>query len=55
MAGNGCTADILKNHLLPNVICSGVVQSRAKSINDLKKYLLIQRDEADLLVEGLPF
>jgi transforming growth factor-beta-induced protein len=53
MAGNGCSQDILKHHLLPNVICSSVVESKAKTLNLLDKYMILERKEDDsLLVEG---
>jgi len=53
-AGGGCAADILKNHLLENVICSGVVESKAKTVNSLGKHVILDRtDEGDLTVEGV--
>ena len=52
-AGNGCSHDILTNHILGNVICSGVIESKAKSVNILKKYLQLERDDNDdIFVEG---
>ena len=49
MAGNGCSQDILKHHLLPNVICTGVIESKAKTLNILNKYMLFERDDEDNL------
>ncbi len=52
MRGQGCSRDILMNHLLPNVICSDVVKSKARTINALDKHLILERNEDDeLLVE----
>jgi len=45
MRGNGCGQDILNNHILPNVICSGVIESKAKSVNSINKYLTLDKDE----------
>ena len=54
LSGNGCSADILKHHLLPNVICSGVVDGKAKTVNSLNKYVILERDEQDVLfIEGV--
>jgi hypothetical protein len=35
----------MKHHLLPNVICSGVVDGKAKTVNALNKYVILERDE----------
>jgi len=43
--GNGCGQDILNNHILPNVICSSIIESKAKSINVIDKYLTLDKDE----------
>ena len=52
-AGNGCSVDILNNHILSNVICSGVIEGKAKTANSLKKYLALERDENDdIFVDG---
>ena len=52
--GNGCSADILKHHLLPNVICSGIVDSKAKTVNSLNKYVVLEKDEQDVIsIEGV--
>jgi len=48
MRGNGCGQDILNNHILPNVICSGVIESKAKSINVMNKYLTLDKDDEDV-------
>jgi transforming growth factor-beta-induced protein len=54
LSGNGCAQDILKNHLLPNVICSGVIEGRAKTNNLLDRYVVLDRDEeGNVLVEGV--
>ena len=36
-------SEVLKQHLLPNVICSAVIQGRAKSQNVLENYLNLTR------------
>jgi transforming growth factor-beta-induced protein len=40
--------------MLPNVICSGIVDSKAKTVNALNKYVVLEKDEQDnILVEGV--
>merc|ERR1712226_357117 len=52
--GAGCASDILNNHLLPNVICSGIIESKAKTNNALKKFLVLDQDEeGNFYVEGI--
>jgi transforming growth factor-beta-induced protein len=54
LSGNGCSADILKYHMLPNVVCSGVVDGKAKTVNAMNKYLILERDDQDAIsVEGI--
>jgi len=54
MSGNGCAADILKNHILPNVICSGIIEEKSKTNNLLDKYVTMDRDEeGNVLVDGI--
>merc|ERR1712168_767705 len=54
MSGSGCAADILKNHILPNVICSGIIEGKAKTNNMLDKYVTMERDEeGNVLVDGI--
>lgn len=48
--GNGCSKDILLHHLLPNVICTGVIQGKAKTINANDKYVILERNVEDELV-----
>lgn len=47
MAGNGCSRDILKSHILANVVCSGVIEGKARTVNGLGKYLDLERDDED--------
>ena len=49
LSGNGCARDILETHLLPNVICSGVVRSKARTLNQRGKHVVFNRDEEDVL------
>ncbi len=50
--GNGCSKDILLNHLLPNVICTGVIENKAKTVNALDKFVILERNGDDeLLIE----
>jgi len=43
-----------QHHILPNVICSGVVEEKAKTNNLADKYLVMERSpEGDFLVEGI--
>jgi len=52
--GIGCASDILSNHLLPNVICSGIIETKAKTTNSLNKYLTLDQDEeGNFYVEGI--
>jgi len=54
MSGNGCAADILKNHILPNVICSGIIEVKAKTNNMMNRFITMDRDEeGEVLVEGI--
>ena len=48
-SGNGCSSDVLSHHLLPNVICSSVITSKAKTVNSAKKYIGLERDADDIL------
>ena len=45
--GNGCSKDILLHHLLPNVICTGVVSGKAKTTNINDKYIILERNAED--------
>ncbi|XP_071119590.1 transforming growth factor-beta-induced protein ig-h3-like [Haliotis cracherodii] len=42
-----CLQKVLKNHVLPNVICSAVIQGHAKSYNLLNAYINLTRDDND--------
>ena len=54
MSGSSCAADILKNHILPNVICSGIIEGKANTNNMLDKYMTMDRDEeGNVLVNGI--
>ncbi|KAH3815464.1 transforming growth factor-beta-induced protein ig-h3-like isoform X1 [Dreissena polymorpha] len=48
-----CMGNILQNHLLPNVICSSVIEGRAQTKNSLGRALQMSRDKDNkLYVEG---
>ena len=52
--GNGCSKDILLHHLLPNVICTGVIEGKAKTINANDKYVILERNvEDELMVDNV--
>merc|ERR1712226_1138314 len=52
--GTGCASDILNNRLLPNVICSGIIETKAKTNNALNKFLTMEQDEeGNFYVEGI--
>ncbi|QQP41519.1 Midline fasciclinlike [Caligus rogercresseyi] len=54
-SGSTCAIDIIKHHVLPNVICSGVIEGKARTINSLGKYLSLNMDEdMELTVEDKP-
>jgi len=54
VSGGGCAGTILKSHILPNVLCSGVIQGRARTNNMLGDLILLERDSKDTLsVEGV--
>lgn len=38
---------MVKNHILPNVICSAAVQGMARTVNLLEKFLLLEKTEED--------
>ena len=42
-------ADVLKNHIFPDVICSEIIQGDVKTMNLLKKYTNLTRDANDKL------
>lgn len=50
--GHRCGIEILKQHLLPNVICSAVTQNRAITKNVLNKYVTLSRQSGKLTVNG---
>lgn len=53
MKGQGCVHSVLEHHVLPNVICSTVIQGRARSTTMLGTSLLLERDlEGKLYVNG---
>ncbi|KAG7158339.1 Periostin-like 2 [Homarus americanus] len=45
--GSSCLDSVVKNHILPNVICSAAVQGKARTVNLLDKYLLLEKSEDD--------
>merc|ERR1711974_309291 len=54
VSGGGCAGTILKSHILPNVLCSGVIQGRARTNNLLGDLVLLERDNKNTLsVEGV--
>lgn len=40
---------VVKNHILPNVICSAAIQGKARTINLLESFLLLERNEEEKL------
>ena len=45
--------DILKNHVFPDVVCSGVIQGHAKTRNLLNKYTNLTRtDDGKVYADG---
>lgn len=53
MKGQGCVHSVVEHHVLPNVICSTVIQGRARSTSLLGSSLLLERDlEGKLYVNG---
>nr|CAH0107340.1 unnamed protein product [Daphnia galeata] len=53
MKGQGCVHSVVEHHVLPNVICSTVIQWRARSTSLLGFSLLLERDlEGKLYVNG---
>ncbi|XP_050737011.1 periostin-like isoform X2 [Eriocheir sinensis] len=49
LANDACVDAIVKNHILPNVICSAAVQGKARTINLLEEFLMLERNEEDEL------
>jgi len=47
LSGHSCGKDVIKQHLLPFVICSSVIQGRIRARNSLNKYLRMSRGEDD--------
>ncbi|CAL4098042.1 unnamed protein product [Meganyctiphanes norvegica] len=52
MNGNACLKTVLKNHVLGNVICSAAVQGKARTVNILDDYLMLERDDDDKMFVG---
>lgn len=53
MKGQGCVHSLVEHHVLPNVICSTVIQGRARSATLLGTSLVLERDlEGKLYVNG---
>eukprot|EP00092_Neocalanus_flemingeri_P035181 GFUD01038285.1.p1 GENE.GFUD01038285.1~~GFUD01038285.1.p1 ORF type:complete len:856 (-),score=258.96 GFUD01038285.1:138-2705(-) len=54
LGNGGCAKDIIQSHILPNVICSGIVENKVKISNMLGRDMLMSRDEdGNILVEGI--
>lgn len=52
LTNDACVDAIVKNHILPNVICTAAVQGKARTINLLEEFLMLERTEEDgLFVE----
>ena len=53
LEGEGCAGKILRNHILPNVVCSGAVEGRVKAHTVLPSLLhLTSGSEGEVMVEG---
>lgn len=53
MKGHGCASSVVNHHILGNVICSTVIQGRARSTTRLGSSLLLENDlEGKLYVNG---
>ncbi|KAK3089751.1 hypothetical protein FSP39_006188 [Pinctada imbricata] len=42
-----CLDKVLKNHVLPNVVCSSAIQGKSRTKNLLMRYLSVNRDQED--------
>ena len=42
-------SDLLKHHLLPNVICSAIIHGKVQTPNTLNEYVNLTRDADDKL------
>ena len=42
-----CNQKTLHAYFQPNVICSGVIESKAKTLNINEKYVILERNEED--------
>ncbi|XP_076320096.1 transforming growth factor-beta-induced protein ig-h3-like isoform X2 [Tachypleus tridentatus] len=49
LRGDSCVSTILKNHILPSVLCSTAIPHHAGTINLLDKYLTVTRNEDNKL------
>jgi len=53
-AGAGCAGTILKGHILPNIVCSGVIEGQARTNNMLGELMLLERTSKDTVsVDGV--
>ncbi|XP_063600232.1 transforming growth factor-beta-induced protein ig-h3-like [Penaeus indicus] len=43
LEGNACLDAVIKSHILPNVICSAAVQGKARTVNLLDSYLMLEK------------
>lgn len=50
LKGHRCGVEILRHHLLPNVICSAVTENRALTKNVLDRYVTLSRTAGKLMV-----
>lgn len=53
-SGFGCAGSILMNHILPNVLCSGIVEGKARTNNMLGDLMLLERNAKNTIsVDGV--
>ena len=53
LEGGACTADLLSHHILPSVICSGIVEGRVETSSLSSSLLSLSRSQAgEVTVEG---
>lgn len=54
LGSENCLRNVLKQHLLPHVICSSIIENRVRTFNTLKNFLHFNRtDDGKLFVDGV--
>jgi len=54
LGNGGCAKDIIQSHIIPNIICSGIIENKVKVSNILGHTMFMHRDEdGNILIDGV--